>query len=333
MFEPNDLQDAPSAASVPPGLAVDGSAADLDRDGGWAWIATHALAATVAVLELFYYWFALADRYAVFLYEHLGAGPFAPETASRYWMTGLVAGGALLVLYVFANWVSGRLARLVHVTYGPPRWWRVWLVSAVPVATGVIAITTRLNQPVLPAGWAAACAAAALAALALALAPGALAASAPDRLLGLALWSLGLLPALVLLHALERPSTGALSRPTAIGLVAVALLLGTVWLAIGALMRVRRRRAAIGAPALLAAGLAENYMLLPLLHHLVATPAGYRYISSSANFFADQWWIQLACLGVASAQAWGAVWLANRWGRRAAASAVQRAAGASAPHS
>ena len=49
----------------------------------------HALPVAVLVLALFYYWFALADRYVVFLYYHdrggrpADAGPFADATAGR----------------------------------------------------------------------------------------------------------------------------------------------------------------------------------------------------------------------------------------------------------
>jgi len=71
---------------------------------------------SVFILGLFYYWYALADRYAVFLYGHVaspgdpGAQPFDEMTASRYWMCGLVACGAVLILYAAANWVQAQWA-------------------------------------------------------------------------------------------------------------------------------------------------------------------------------------------------------------------------------
>ena len=75
----------------------------------------HALPVTALVIGLFYYWFAVADRYIVFLYYH-NMGPRVPDTspfgfvtASRYWMAGLVASGAVMVLYTAASWLLKRL--------------------------------------------------------------------------------------------------------------------------------------------------------------------------------------------------------------------------------
>jgi len=164
------------------------------NDSGLSWVAVHAIAVTACVLGLFYYWFALADRYAVFLYGHLGATPFDAGTSSRYWMAGLVAAGVVLVVYAVANWVPGRLARAMRTRYDPPPWQRVWLLSAVPVAIGVVAITTRLNAPVLPTAVALSCVLTALSGLALALPAGGMAAHAPARLLALGLWAVGLWP-------------------------------------------------------------------------------------------------------------------------------------------
>ena len=51
---------------------------------------------------------------------------------------------------------------------------------------------------------------------------------------------------------------------------------------------------------LLAAGLCLSYLLLPLVHHLLATPPGYRYISAASNFFAFSPPLQLAVFVVAA---------------------------------
>ena len=66
------------------------------------------------LLGLFYYWFAVADRYAIFLYGH-GAPAFLwrllrRRDRSRYWMAGLVAAGAVMMIYTAFNWTLGRLA-------------------------------------------------------------------------------------------------------------------------------------------------------------------------------------------------------------------------------
>ena len=92
------------------------------KQAGWRVAAIHAIGASALVAGLYTYWFAVADRYIVFLYYH-DMGPRAPDTSpfsavtsSRYWMAGLVAGGAMMGVYVTANWLAGRLA----ASYAPP---------------------------------------------------------------------------------------------------------------------------------------------------------------------------------------------------------------------
>ena len=46
----------------------------------WALAVLHALPVTVLVLSLCYYWFAVADRYIIFLYYH-DMGPLVPDTS------------------------------------------------------------------------------------------------------------------------------------------------------------------------------------------------------------------------------------------------------------
>ena len=130
---------------------------------GWTSAALYAAPVSAAVLGLFYYWFAVADRYSVFLYEHLGATPFDATTSSRYWMCGLVAAGIVMLIYISVNWVLGRIARRRDEAYRPPSWHRVWLACAIPLIVGIPAITMTFNQPVLPLSLALACAMATLA--------------------------------------------------------------------------------------------------------------------------------------------------------------------------
>jgi hypothetical protein len=174
---------------------------------GWA------IPSCLLLLGLFYDWFAVADRYVIFLYGHTairipGAQPFDEMTSSRYWMAGLVATGAVLVIYVSLNWLLGRLADWRRRRYTPPPWWQVWALSALPLAIGIPAITMTVNAPVLPASLAAACAGATLAGLALALWPGAWAAERPGDLLWLVADGAGLVPVLILMRALELPGRG-----------------------------------------------------------------------------------------------------------------------------
>ena len=271
------------------------------------------------LLGLFYYWFAVADRYAVFLYGHTTVGipqarPFDEMTSSRYWMSGLVASGAVTVIYTTLNWALGRIAAWFKHDCGPPAGWKVWTLCAVPLIVGIPAMTMTLNSPTLPPGLAGACVVATLAGLALALLPGEWAARRPRDLLWLAFDGVGLMPALLLLRAIELPGRGvsvsvSMARVFAVG----GILAGLVWLGMMTALRLWRHTSWPGASTLLMAGLSESYLLLPLAHHLLATPMAYRYISTASNFFAFNLGLQILVFGVATGLAVAAVWLRRRW--------------------
>ena len=88
------------------------SSRHLRWDAALGW----AIPIALFVLGLFYYWFAIADRYAIFLYGHTATGipltqPFDEMTSSRYWMCGLVASGLVTLIYTALNWALGRAVR------------------------------------------------------------------------------------------------------------------------------------------------------------------------------------------------------------------------------
>ena len=136
-----------------------------------------AIPTALFVLGLFYYWFAIADRYAIFLYGHTAKGipltqPFDEMTSSRYWMCGLVASGLVMLIYTALHWALGRLAAGRRREYLPPAWWQMWALCVLPLAIGIPFITMTFNTPTLPPSLAFLCLAATLAGLALALWPG-----------------------------------------------------------------------------------------------------------------------------------------------------------------
>jgi hypothetical protein len=270
------------------------------------------------VLGLFYYWFGVADRYRVFLYGHTTTGippaqPFDAITASRYWMAGLVAAGSVLMLGMAAAWVQHRLTQGRGVTWVPAPWWQVWAICAAVLSIGLPAITMTVNAPTLPPPIAAQCAAATLAGLAAALWLSHGAAVRPDALPWLAADGLGLLPPLLLLRAVELPGRGlSVSPAVAWGAAVGGCLAGLVWLAGMSGLHHWRGRETPGAGALLITGLALSYLVLPLVHHLVATPPGFRYISTAGNFFAFSPAVQALAVGVAATMAWGVVAIRRR---------------------
>ncbi len=263
----------------------------------------HSIPITLFILALYYYWFAVADRYAIFLYNHLGATPFDAITASRYWMAGLVASGAVMVLYTAAILALSRLFR----AFRAPHWWRVWLYCAPPLAIGIPLITLTQNAPTLPPALAAQCAIVALIGLALALMPAMLAARRADELVWLALDGLGIAPVLLLFRALELPSQlRSVSVTTAYIVAFGSIIVGALWLGAMSVARTRFNKPTPDAFVIFVAGACWAYLALPLAHHLFATPAAFRYISASSNFFASSAGLQLLTWIVAAGLAVGA---------------------------
>lgn len=290
---------------------------DPPKEGpaSWRGASFHALTVSSLVLALFYYWFGVADRYAVFLYEHLGAGPFDPRTVSRYWMSGLVASGVVLVVYTYANWLWGRVQGLRGRRYTPPEGWRVWLLSLPLIVPGVLWTTMHLNWPVLPLPLAAACAVVAAVGLFLALIPARMATVQPGPFLWLTGAGAGLVPALLLLRVLERLPQGGKSVLYA-RVAVLATLAGALWTLALAGVYARWRGATWRASHLMVSGLSLSYLLLPLIHYLLFTPPAFRYISVADNFFASTLPGQALGFAATVGLAWGAVAFQRRIARR-----------------
>jgi len=279
----------------------------------------HALPVSVLVLSLVYYWFAIADRYMVFLYYH-DMGPLVPDTSpfsrvtsSRYWMTGLVAGGVVMVSYTGISWLLGRLAG----RYRPSAWWRVWGISSALLISGVPLITMTVNEPVLSPGHAFRTTLATVISLGVALRLGKMAAEDPWGLvcLSMAGWAMAaVLLSVTLLEGawrmLERGATWPLWL-VGIGLGgAVGLILAMTGL------RIWRHMSMPGVSSLFVAGLGVAYLLLPLIHYLGFTD-GYWYISDKDNYFSRSWIFPMIAWLVAAAVAVGVTrlreYLVMRW--------------------
>ena len=256
----------------------------------------YGLPVAVLFLGLIYYWFVLADRYIVFLYNHdMGAfvpdtSPFSRVTSSRYWMASFVAGGFILMLYTAANWLVGRL----RAGYAPPPWQNVWLVCAPLFILFIPVITMSANTPVLPLSYAAMVTTAALISVALALMPGDMAAGKPRDLVWLAAdgWGLAfILMTLAQLDDISRWLANGLDWRTILSFVFIAL--GVGWLLLLTALRYWRGVFAGDFVSFAVAAACMTYLFLPLMHFLVGTN-GYFYITDSDNFMAGTIWMQLA---------------------------------------
>jgi len=289
-----------------------------ERSASWRATVAHAGGAAAVMLGMVYYWFAVADRYAVFLYGHvdrpgdLPAAPFGPITRSRYWMSGFVAAGVIMVLYaaivgLAAHWMARR-----GRPFTPPKAAKVWVCAAPILVVGVPAITMTQNRPTLPAHLAAAVTGTAVLGLVLALWPAGWAARRPTDLAWLALDGLGLVPPLLLWRAIELPARGILSAPITWAVVVGSIAGGAVWLGLMTAARARSRRATPAASEVFGAGVTWVVLGVPLAHHLLFTPPAYRYITSAPNVFGFTWQTWISALLVAAALAAGATWCRRR---------------------
>jgi hypothetical protein len=286
-----------------------------------------AIPIVAVVITLFYTWFAVRDRYLIFLYDHvMGPGfdttPFGWVTVGRYWMSGLVASGAVMVPYSVINFVLGRVIR----TYRAPTWWRLWILCAVPLLIAILAIVMTVNDPVLPLFNAAQVTAVTLIGLAFAVMLGWVAADRPVTYVLLMIDGLALACLLMSLRAAEsyprwlaRGNTAAIHRFLAVLAVAVGLLIVmttvyTWW---------RRARAA-GSASWIVAGVSIHYLFLPVYHHLCwcrdagswTDPDYFAYIPSADNYFSREVLFQIGVWAAVALVALGVtrlrLWLSQR---------------------
>jgi hypothetical protein len=126
----------------------------------------------------------------------------------------------------------------------------------------------------------------------------------PREFVWLAADGVGLVPLLLMGLALMLPSQGLLSWPQALAFLAFGLATTVIARFSIDLLRLRYSRSLADLRHVMIAGFCWTYLVLPLLHHLLATPPNYRYITTAANFFANSFILQagiwLAVFGVAA---------------------------------
>jgi hypothetical protein len=215
-------------------------------------------------------------------------------------MSGLVAGGAVMIPYITLNFGLGRAFR----RYRPPTWWRLWSLCAVPLLVIIPAIVMTVNDPALPIANAAQVTGVALIGLALALMLGLTVAKRPVAYAILLVDGLALACLLVSLANLESyPRWLAQGRGDVIHRHLSVIAVGLVLLLITSIVHYLRRRShPPGAVEWFVAGLDVCYLLLPLYHHLCwckdegswTDPDYVAYIPSADNYFARNGLLQIA---------------------------------------
>ncbi len=264
----------------------------------------HSVLVSFAVLILYSLWFVFLDRRSIFLYGHLHSTPFDFRTASRYFMTGLVASGTILIAYTVFNLV---IKKIRH-SYQLPDWKIVWKYTCLILALPIFIILTFVGKPPMPillSFWI----------LVVLFAGLRLALYASNSIVnnfcqsvfaffgGLALVPILLFIPLGIEFGLRKslPAVLVIAPVVSIGIALFGLWIMT--------LLYRRFKQPYPSPLnIFLSGLTTAYLLLPLYHYLTSRPK-YIYISDSANFFANSIWLQTATFLVA----FGVIWLVNRW--------------------
>ena len=275
-----------------------------------------ALPVVALVVYLFYTWFAVLDRYAIFLYFHdmgpeFDTTPFGRATVGRYWMSGLVASGAVLVPYSAINLFLGRCVK----SYRAPTWWRLWILCAAPLSIAIPVIVMTVNDPVLPLVNAVQVSAALLVSLALAVSLGQYAAARPVTYVLLMIDGAGLAGILTSLRAAEHVVRGSSSISSAMAYRIVAVLAASLGLitVLTVTYCLCRRTWMAGALPWLTAGASIHYLFLPLYHHLCwckddgswRDPDYFAYVPSADNYFPGSILFQIAIWAIVALVAVG----------------------------
>lgn len=265
----------------------------------------HSLIVSVAVFILYFLWFLVLDRRLIFLYGHRHTTPFDADTASRYWMTGLVAGGVVLL----ANVVSGFLLRMLYRDMELPDWRRVWKNVCFILAVPILVLLLFIGRPAIALPLSLWIMVVLFASIGLALYAGSFIVRRFRESVWLFFEGLALVPVLQILplaidYGIRRslPSTFIIAP---LILIFAALL----WLFVMTLLHKPFKQPFASQTNIFLSGLVVLYLLLPLVHYANSRPGYIRYISNSANFFAREVWVQVAALLMAA----GVLRIAGKW--------------------
>ncbi len=251
----------------------------------------HALLLSLFVLTVFVLWFAVLPREQIFLYGHLGYGPLSDFNISRHWMTGLVVGEILLIIYLPLNLILKKLLK----NYQLPDWANLSCYLCLYLSLPLFILLNFLTKPTLPFVLNLWIFLLLFLVLRLVLYLTDLAFQNLPYYLWLTIDALALLPVLLIVptlmeYGLQRsfPLFGLL-----VLLPLVMMLLGWLWFSLLTLIAKRFQRPQPSSQHLLLSALKSAYLFFPFLHYFSSNPSGTLYISNSDNFFASNPLIQL----------------------------------------
>lgn len=265
----------------------------------------HSVLISVVILALYYLWFIFFDRRFIFLYGHRHSTPFDFGTASRYWMTGLVASGVVFIAYTVVNLIIKKTC----CNYQLPDWKAIWKYTCLILVLPLFIILVFVCKPPIPVLLSLWILAILFAGLRLALYTSSFIVNNFRQSIWAFFDGLALMPILQLLplsvdYGLRK------SLPTVLVIAPIAIvLMGLFWFWVMTLLYKRFKHSYTSQINIFLSGLVSSYLFLPLLHYLNSRPGNIRYISDSGNFFAKTMWLQVATFLIVA----GIIWLVSKW--------------------
>ena len=239
---------------------------------------------TILAIGAYLYASVFADRKNIFLYEHLGAGPFDPMTTGRYWMFGFVVAGFIcaLLFFILSLLNINKKRAGLNVT-------KIITYTSIPLLVSVLLIVLSFGEPALTFSLSLSTAVTLIFGLVVGISfvndlTTKWLITVKQMVIGV-----GLIPFAVLFRALELPGKGILSMNTAIKIPVATFVFGTIWVIVTKWIFRKQEIKNI----LVLREIAVMYCLgLPVIHFFVTVFERHPYITSSDNLFADNIWLR-----------------------------------------
>ncbi len=252
----------------------------------------HALLLSLFILAIFVYWFAILDRELIFLYGHMGHAGLADFNISRHWMTGLVVGEMVLVIYLPLNFILKKFFK--HYQF--PDWANLSCYLCLYLSLPLFILLNFVAKPTLPFLLNFWIFLILFLALRLTLYLTNLALKNLKYFIWVTINAFSLLPVLMIVPTLMQ--YGLKRSFPLFGLFVLLplamMFLGWLWFSFMTLISKRFKQPKPSSLHLLLSALESAYLFFPFLHYFSSNPGQTLYITNSDNFFASNPLIQSA---------------------------------------
>lgn len=231
------------------------------------------------------YLYVYADRKKVFLYEHLGLKPFDNITIGRYWMCGLVISSIFSIIFFVLQFIITKFKKTDILC-----WSKIIIYSSIPLFVVIVVTISLIGEPKISFFIAFS----SFIALVFGMCIGfyiatQLITNFQKTILHL-LISVGFVPFLILFRVIELPQKGILSVDYSITIILFSIVFSFFWFMI---INFLFKKHSFSYIDIIIGVLFFGYLCLPLIHYIFATPKGIPYITSSDNFFPDNFLLKL----------------------------------------